>query len=78
MIKNWAEWASEHGQTTKIRLSEACGRDAVLFAVERWYDFPEFGGYLALGQDYETGSGSSKFEWDVVYHGPLFAFSFRF
>ncbi len=21
-------------------------RDAVLLAVERWYDFPEFGGYL--------------------------------
>jgi len=46
MMKNRAEWASEHGQTTKIRLSEGCGRDAVLLAVERWYDFPEFGGYL--------------------------------
>jgi hypothetical protein len=22
-----------------------CGRDAVLLAVEWWYDFPEFGGY---------------------------------
>ncbi len=24
----------------------ACGRDAVILTVERWYDFPEFGGYL--------------------------------
>ena len=23
-----------------------CGRDAVLLVLERWYDFPEFGGYL--------------------------------
>ena len=46
MMNNRAEWASEHGQTTKIRLSEGYGRDAVLLAVERWYDFLEFGGYL--------------------------------
>ena len=32
---------------SKIRPSDGCGKDAVLWAVERWYDFPEFGGYLA-------------------------------
>ena len=35
-------------------------------------------GYRALGQDYSTGSGDDRFEWDVIYHGPLFSFSVRF
>ena len=30
----------------QLRASDGCGRRAVLLAVERWYDFPEFGGYL--------------------------------
>ena len=30
----------------QIRPSDGCGLDAVLMAVERWYDFPEFSGYL--------------------------------
>ena len=36
----------------QIRPSNGCGREAVLLAVERWYDFPEFGGYLGnIGLD---------------------------
>ncbi len=42
----------KYGQTAfrtqenrKIRPSVGLGRDAVLLAVERWNDFPEFGGY---------------------------------
>ncbi len=33
-------------QNNMQAVSAGCGRDAVLLAVERWYDFPEFGGYL--------------------------------
>ena len=25
MVENWAEWASEHGQLTKIGISDGCG-----------------------------------------------------
>jgi len=32
--------------TSKIKSSDGCGRDTALLAVERWYNFPEFGGYL--------------------------------
>ncbi len=46
MTNNLAKWTSEHGQTSKIGPSDGCGRDAVLLAGERCYDFPEFGGYL--------------------------------
>jgi len=46
MTTKLVEWASEHRRITKIRPSDGCGRDAVLLAVERWYDFPVFGGYL--------------------------------
>ena len=46
MTKKLAEWPSKRGPISKIRSSDGCGRDAVLLAVERWYDFLEFGGYL--------------------------------
>ncbi len=46
MTKNLAKWTSERGPISKIRPADGCGRDAVPLAVERWYDFPEFGGYL--------------------------------
>ena len=35
-------------------------------------------GYRALGQDYDTGSGRDRFEWDVVYHGPILSLAVRF
>jgi hypothetical protein len=36
-----------------------------------WKHVSIFGGYRALGQDYETGNRFNKFEYDVIYHGPL-------
>ena len=42
MTRKLVEWASEHGQITKITPSDARGRNAVLLAVERCYDFHEF------------------------------------
>lgn len=35
-------------------------------------------GYKAIGDDYETGSGLSRFEWDVVLHGPAVGLAFQF
>ena len=35
-------------------------------------------GYRALYQDYSDGSGASKFEWDGILHGPLFALAMEF
>ena len=45
MAVNMGKWPSKQGLISKIRLSDGCGRGAVPLAVERWYDFPEFGGY---------------------------------
>jgi hypothetical protein len=36
------------------------------------------GGYRALSQDYETGSGDDKFEWDVTLHGPIVGLAIAF
>jgi hypothetical protein len=35
-------------------------------------------GYRALGQDYSTGSGRQRFEWDVIMHGPAIGLTVRF
>jgi hypothetical protein len=35
-------------------------------------------GYRALSQDYDTGSGANKFEWDITLHGPIFALAIEF
>jgi hypothetical protein len=35
-------------------------------------------GYRALGQDYTTGSGTQRFRWDTVMHGPVLGFTVRF
>jgi hypothetical protein len=40
------EWPSNRGLISKIWPSDSCKGDTVPLAVERWYDFPEFGGYL--------------------------------
>ena len=49
------------------------------------YGFDLFGreasviaGYRALHQDYESGSGRDKFEWDMTMHGPVLGMSVRF
>lgn len=28
-------------------------------------------GYIAVGDDYDTGNGTDRFLWDVVMHGPV-------
>jgi len=48
MAENPGEWPSNRGPISKIRPSDSCGRDTVPLAVERWYDFSEFGGYLEM------------------------------
>ena len=35
-------------------------------------------GYRAIGTDYESGSGSEKFTYDVIVHGPLIGIDIRF
>lgn len=35
-------------------------------------------GYRALYQDYHTGSGSNRFEWDVTMHGPILGLAVTF
>ena len=39
--------------------------------------FSALGGYRWLDYDYETGSGPSRFTYDVTYEGPLFAAVFH-
>ncbi len=46
MAENLDKWPSKRGPISKIRPSDGCRRDAVPSAMERRYDFPEFGGYL--------------------------------
>jgi hypothetical protein len=36
-----------------------------------------WGGYRALGQDYDEGSGRTDFEWDVILHGPIIGMTVR-
>lgn len=35
-------------------------------------------GYRALAQDYDSGSGSNRFEWDVMLRGPVLGLMVRF
>ena len=49
------------------------------------YKFELFGkaasanfGYRAMSQDYSTGSGADKFEWDMTLHGPILALAIKF
>ncbi len=44
MARKATEWPSKRGPIAKIMPSGGCKGDTVLLAVERWYDFPEFGG----------------------------------
>lgn len=35
-------------------------------------------GYLAVGDDYTSGSGDNRFIWDTILHGPILNFQMRF
>ena len=42
---NWTEWACEHGQITKIWLSDGCKGETMPMTVKIGYDHFEFEGY---------------------------------
>jgi len=44
---------------------------AALVDFKPWEHVGLFGGYRALYQDYSTGSGNNKFEFDATMHGPV-------
>ncbi len=46
MMKNRAEWVSEHAQITKIGLSDGCGGKTFTMAVEIGYGWGGIDGYL--------------------------------
>jgi hypothetical protein len=46
MARQMAEWRPKHRPITKIMLPDGVKGDTAPLVVERWYDFPEFGGYL--------------------------------
>ncbi len=46
MAVNTGKWPSKRGPIAKIMPSGGCKGDTVPLVVGRWYDFPEFGGYL--------------------------------
>ena len=52
------EWPFKRGAISKIRSSDGRGRDAVLLAVKRWYDFAEFG--VIWGISARTGMPSTE------------------
>ncbi len=47
-MKKLAEWASEHGQTAKIRRSDGCGGKTIPMAVQPLYDCHGFEVYLGI------------------------------
>jgi len=55
MAENMGKWPSNRGPISKIMPSDGCKGDAVPLAGERWYDFPEFGGYLVNVGKYHSG-----------------------
>ncbi len=46
MVRKMTEWASEHGQITKIGLSDGCGEKTITTAAHFEYDRHGFEGYL--------------------------------
>jgi len=52
---------------------QATGLAAYRFSLFGDKDAKFLPGYRALYQDYSTGSGFSKFEWNVTLHGPILA-----
>jgi len=49
-----------------------------LIKFQPWKHVSFFGGYRALYQDYETGSGLNKFKFDMLMHGPALGVDFIF
>ena len=69
MTENWAKWASEHGQITKIRLSDGCGGKTITTAAQFGYDRHGFEGYLGnvgLLEFLSLPNGTDKFLMGIV------------
>ena len=56
---------------------QATGLAAYRFSLFGDEDAKFLAGYRALYQDYSTGSGASKFEWDATLHGPILALNIK-
>lgn len=52
----------------------ALGALEINFTSQAWLTL----GYRALDDDYSTGSGDSRFAYDMLLHGPFIAFTLRF
>jgi hypothetical protein len=51
MAENLGKWPCKRGPISIIMPSNGCEGDAIPLAVERWYDFREFGCHLGnVGQ----------------------------
>jgi len=48
------------------------------FAVRNGVTYSGMLGYRALSVDFEKGSGASKYEYDIVQHGPIVGLTLRF
>ena len=46
VTKNWTNWACEHGQITKTRLSDGCAGETIPMTVKIGYCRSRFDGYL--------------------------------
>ncbi len=69
MAENLGKWRSGRGPISKIRPSDGCGRDAVPLAVERWYDFHEFGCHLGnVGYNDFRASIGEPFSEKLIEH----------
>ena len=63
------QWMSEHGITWQ----------AQLYGIYRISDLMSFSfGYRAIGDNYQTGSGTSRFLYNATIFGPVLRFAFTF
>jgi hypothetical protein len=51
---------------------------SALLHYQPWKHVGFVGGYRLLDMDYKTGSGLSRFEYDVLMHGPIFGLNILF
>ncbi len=77
-------WSLPHRWSLRGRGDIGAGGSNLVWNVDlmadwRYKDWGSvFGGYRWLDYDYETGSGASRFTWDVTYQGPLLGLGFYF
>ena len=57
--------------------SDFVWQGAALLTWQPWKYAQILAGYRAVGIDYETGLGATRFVYDVTLHGPVFGINFR-